>query len=140
MADTNQLNGLLSQSVPLDGRMGLLGLAPVNSLRSVAPFGLRHDSGDPKGKGYFGMLSAPSYGLGGVSTEISATEDIGGKQMEFPLLAPGLSRLQINSLLAGQQPTEEIYRNALAHAIRRAQLGLSPFAAPNELRYPLPEY
>jgi hypothetical protein len=114
------------------GKLSPLDLA--NALRGVAPYGFRHidspsEMSMPKGKGYFGAL--PMQG-GGVATEISASNEGGS----FPLLTPNLSKEQLNYLLQGNQPTDDIYRNAEQHADMRRMAGQSPFASPFELRYP----
>jgi len=83
-----------------------------------------------KGKGYFGMLPSSE----GFSTEISATDDRG---MSFPLLVPTLTQQEVNYLLQGGEPTEDIYNKAMMWAESRQASGQSPFAAPTELRMPV---
>lgn len=82
-----------------------------------------------KGKGYFGLLPSQE----GFSTEISSTDQYG---QSYPLLAPNLSESQIQSLLQGNEPTEDIYRQAEAWANYRRSMGMDPFASPTELRMP----
>jgi hypothetical protein len=100
----------------------------------LAPYGIRHSGQGAKGLGYFGALP----GTDGHSTELSSEFDHNGKSIEHPLLVPTLSREQINQLLGGADPSEDIYAKARAHALMRMQQGLSPFAGPQELRLPLP--
>ena len=118
----------------------------VNSLvasNGVAPYGLRY-GGDtpareismPKGLGYFGLLRSTS---GYPMTEFSASENIDGANVQFPLIVPTLTREELDWLLAGNDPTESIYQKAIAHAIMRTQSNLSPFAQQSELRYPVPK-
>ena len=104
--------------------------------QGVAPRGIRHSGEGVKGKGYFGDLPQAE---GGISTELSAESEINGKVIEYPLLVPTLTASELKYLLSGNQPTEEIYTKAMQHAVERISKGLSPFAQPNELRYPLPQ-
>lgn len=111
-------------------------LQNFQSEKGLAPYGMRHSGEGVKGKGYFGMLPHAS---GGTSTEISSEADIYGKNTEHPLIVPTLNSVELQHLLAGNDPTDEIYRKAQEHAISRIDKGLSPFAQPNELRYPVPK-
>jgi hypothetical protein len=83
-----------------------------------------------KGKGYFGLLPSSE----GFSTEISATDDQG---VSFPLLVPTLSKQEIQYLLQGNNPTDDIYNKAEMWANYRRSMGLDPFATPTELRVPM---
>jgi hypothetical protein len=65
---------------------------------------------------------------GRVATEISVGVDIGGKETLIPTLVPGLTQSEINHLLSGLKPNQDIMTKAIDHAIRRKALGLSPFA------------
>jgi hypothetical protein len=110
----------------------------ANALRGIAPHGFRHvesieDVSLPKGKGFYGYLPNQA---GGVSTEISADNN----GMQYPLINPAMSRQDINSLLANQQPTDAMYRQAEQFANYRKSQGQSPFMSPiGELRYPIPQ-
>jgi len=89
-------------------------------------YGKRPD-GSAKGSGWLGELKRPD---GRVSTELSVRFDdvLGGK--DFPLLVPGLTQKEINTLLSlepGQRPPDSIIDKAIAHAERRVKEGLSPF-------------
>jgi len=106
-----------------------------NSEQGLAPFGIRHSGEGVKGKGYFGIL--PHAG-GGVSTELSSEADINGKNTEHPLLVPTLNAAELQHLLSGNDPTPEIYKKAQDYASQRINQGKSPFAQPNEFRYPVP--
>lgn len=99
----------------------------------LAGYGLRHGRNELKGKGYFGELPNEA---GGVSTELSAEDDDVG---DYPLIAPSLTRSELQSLLANEQPSDSVYNKARAHAIRRKAEGLSPYAEKHELRLPRPE-
>ena len=85
---------------------------------------LRTD-GTEKGQGYFGKLQRPD---GKVSTELSIGVDFDGKETEIPSLVPTLKQDEINYLLEGNEPTEEIVNKASEHAKRRMAGGRSPFA------------
>lgn len=91
-------------------------------------YGNRTD-GTPKGLGYFGELKRPD---GNVSTELSIGVNLGGKEMEIPLLVPTLSRPEIDSLLAGGKPSPEMVDKAVQFAIERMDRGMSPFAGDGE--------
>jgi hypothetical protein len=92
---------------------------------------MRHSGEGVKGSGYFGYLPASD----GYATEMSA-ENEGG---EFPLLVPTLSKEEIEHLLAGNSPTDEIFRKAVEHAERRKKEGKSPYADPTGLKHPVPK-
>lgn len=87
-----------------------------------------------KGFGYFGPLSRPD---GKVSTELSFDFESGGKKHYAPLLVPTLSYDEIQHLLKGEAPTQEIYKKAMDHALARTKAGKDVWAAPDEL-YPTP--
>lgn len=111
---------------------------PNNRGQGLAPYGFRHaerlsDSFEPKEKGYYGKLPAKG---GSTATEISASDEDGNS---YPLLVPGLSKAEVDHLLAGKRPTNAMYDKAEAHAAKRRAEGKSPFASSNELRYPTPE-
>lgn len=120
----SRLNSMLSKHMAEGGQAGGQGLAP---------YGLRHSGEGAKGKGYFGELPHQS---GSPATELSAEHpDIG----EYPLIVPTLSHEELQHLLSGKPPTEDIYFKAEEHAERRKKQGKHPFAQPDELRYPLPK-
>jgi hypothetical protein len=68
-------------------------------------------------------------------TELSSEDSAG----EYPLIVPTLNKNELNHLLSGGEPTEDIYRKAESHADMRRKSGKSPFRQPGELRYPLPK-
>jgi len=121
-------------SLPLGaGRKIMNGITLANLLAmlqgGVAPMGLRYDTGTPKGMGYMGMIPA----VDGVSTEIS-TEDNSGS---YPLMVPTLTKKELNRLLSGKEPTEQIYNKARMWADSRRKQGLSTFATPQDIRMPV---
>lgn len=77
-----------------------------------------------KGKGFLGTLRRPD---GKVSTELSVGVNIDGKEMEIPTLVPTLDKKEIDYLLGGNKPTEEIIKKAVEHARKRIAEGKSPF-------------
>ena len=91
--------------------------------------------GTLKGKGYFGEIPANQ---GGAMTEFSSAYEQGGKMVSHPLLVPTLNKQEIDLLRMGIEPTPEIYKKAQDYAQQRISAGQSPFASPQELRYPMP--
>jgi hypothetical protein len=105
--------------------------------QGVAPYGMRHGSITPKGKGYFGELKRPD---GDSSTELSSEFEYKGKKVEYPLIVPTLSASELNHLLSGKAPTDDIYNKAESWAKSRVDADKSPFASStgNE-KFPIPE-
>jgi len=129
--------GVAERAMNLAKKLGLQALV-TQGISSAKPPDLRVD-GTPKGAGFFGPLKRPD---GMVSTELSAGisgPEFGGKETLVPLLVPTLSRSEIDYLLAGNKPTDEIVAKAKEYALSRIQSGKSPFAGPGEQREP-PEY
>ena len=91
--------------------------------------------GTLKGKGYFGEIPVNQ---GGAMTEFSSAYEQDGKMVSHPLLVPTLNKQEIDLLGMGLEPTPEIYKKAQDYAQKRIGAGQSPFATPQELRYPLP--
>jgi len=104
----------------------------------LAPYGFRHiespqDISLPKGKGWYGSLPNQA---GGVSTEISADNN----GMQYPMINPMMSKADVTSLLANQQPTDDMYSKAEQWAKYRQSQGQSPFISPvGEMRWPMPQ-
>lgn len=116
----------------LNGVLGYMGFKGNDSFVSPETngYGLRAD-GSEKGQGYFGELKRPD---GKVSTELSIGVNLGGKEMEIPLLVPTLTRSEVNYLLSGKPATKEITDKAVDHAKQRLRSGKSPFAEKGEQR------
>ena len=91
--------------------------------------------GTLKGKGYFGEIPVNQ---GGAMTEFSSAFEQDGKLVSHPLLVPTLNKQEIDLLKMGLEPTPEIYKKAQDYAQQRIGAGQSPFASPQELRYPMP--
>lgn len=89
----------------------------------------KRSDGSQKGDGFLGLLKRPD---GKVSSEISIGVNIDGKQMEIPSLVPSLTEKEIDHLLDGKKPTDEIVDKAVAHAKQRLAQGKSVFAQPGE--------
>lgn len=98
-----------------------------------ATWGKRTD-GSAKGLGFFGALKRPD---GQVSSELAIGVNLGGKELEVPLIVPTLSRGELDHLLNGGKPTEVMVQKAVDHAKQRIQAGASPFAGAGE-QLPLP--
>lgn len=97
-------------------------------------YGNRTD-GTPKGTGYFGEIARPD---GKVSTELAYSVNLDGKDMEIPFLVPTLTREEIDHLLQGGKPTDDMIQKAVQHARERLDAGKSPFAGDGE-QVQLPE-
>jgi hypothetical protein len=91
--------------------------------------------GTLKGKGYFGEIPVNQ---GGAMTEFSSAYEQDGRMVSHPLLVPTLNKQEIDLLRMGLEPTPEIYKKAQDYAQQRISAGQSPFATPQELRYPMP--
>jgi hypothetical protein len=92
---------------------------------------VRHD-GSRKANGFLGAIRRPD---GGISTELSASEDVFGKRTDLPLMVPSLSHGELRQLLSlrdGEWPADSIYDKAKQHAAIRMATGRSPFADDNE--------
>jgi hypothetical protein len=108
----------------------------------LAPYGMRNletgqdiTQGTVKGKGYFGEVPA---NRGGAMTELSSAYGQDGNLVSHPLIVPTLTKQEIDLLGMGIEPTPEIYKKAQDYAQQRIGAGQSPFATPQELRYPMP--
>jgi len=93
-------------------------------------WGLRTD-GAAKGEGWLGILKRPT---GGISTEITAGVQIGGRETEIPLIVPTLSAEEVKWLLSADLQAPDFYQHlpssimkkAIAHAEQRIKAGKSP--------------
>jgi hypothetical protein len=105
---------------------------PINNARP---------DGSQKGLGFFGLLKRPD---GKVSTEISIGLDVGGKEINVPLLVPSLTFEELSYLLQSNTDSKDFLKNlppsimekAYNHAQERIKAGISPFALPNEVFKP----
>ena len=55
------------------------------------------------------------------------------------MIVPTLTKGELDHLLSGKEPTDEIYNKAESWAKSRIEQGKSPFAEPTEVRMPVPE-
>ena len=84
---------------------------------------LRED-GTKKGGGFLGTLKRPD---GNISTELSIGVNVDGEEILIPSLVPTLSPGEIDFLLEGNKPTNEIIDKAVNHAMDRKKKGLGYF-------------
>lgn len=91
-------------------------------------YGQRND-GTEKGEGFFGPLKAKN---GDVMTEFSVGVNIDGKEIDIPTFTPNQSKKDIEHMLSGGEPTDDIVRKAAEYARQRIKQGKSPFAAKGE--------
>ena len=104
--------------------------------QGMVSYGNRPD-GTKKGKGFLGELARPD---GSVSTEISAGVQIDGKEMDIPLLVPGLNKKEREYLLSTDPKDKEFFKNmpdglmdkAVDHANKRIKDGKSVFKEDDE--------
>lgn len=94
----------------------------------MSDYGERAD-GTPKGLGFFGELKRPD---GSVSTELSIGVNLGGHEVEIPLIVPTLSREELDYLLKGGEPTRSLVDKAVEFAIQRQRAGQPFFAGDGE--------
>ena len=74
---------------------------------------------------------------GKVATEISIGVEWDGKERLIPSIVPTLTKSELDYLLDGGKPTDEIVHKAQEYAMKRMREGKSPFAQPGE-QFPLP--
>lgn len=91
----------------------------------------KRSDGSEKGLGYFGVLKRPD---GMVSSELSVGVNLGGKEVEIPLIVPTLSREELSYLLKGGKPTPALIDKAAEFAQQRMQAGKPFFADDGEQR------
>lgn len=154
MADTTTLASLLMMDIPkpyspfMSNGMGLAGLLSPEARRfnNAADWmnmpQIPREAGAPgmKGLGYFGAIPQPDYSpRGDYSTELAANMDVNGRRLDFPLLVPTLSPQELQHLMSGGTPTDEIYRKAIAHAMMRGYGAKDTFATQYDLPVPLPK-
>jgi len=114
-------------------------MAEALSRQGLAPYGTRfaEDLGAPtaKGKGYFGEIPDAQ---GRPMTELSSAYEDNGKLVPHPLVVPTLTKEEIDLLKMGI-PNEQIYQKAEDWAKSRLEQGQSPFATPQDVRFPVPQ-
>ena len=98
---------------------------------------LKREHGAPgyKGLGYFGEIpSVDKEGNPSRSTELAGEME----GIHFPLLVPTLTKKEIDHLVSGKQPTDEIWDKAYEHALMRGKSGKDPFATKYDKRQKIP--
>jgi len=112
---------------------------PLISDADRAKWSKRTD-GSQKGDGWLGVRKRPD---GSVSTEISAGITIDGKEVEVPLMVPGLTKQEMDYLMRNNPDTEQnpqffkampptILEKAAEFAKKRLKEGKSPFRSADE--------
>jgi hypothetical protein len=91
-------------------------------------YGKRLD-GTEKGEGFLGKLKNSN---GDISTELSVSYEINGKEILMPSLVPTLTDKEVKHLLDNKPPTKEMDDKIIDHAMKRIKEGKSPFAQPDE--------
>lgn len=100
----------------------------------------KRSDGSDKGDGWLGVRQRPD---GGVSTEISAGITLDGKEVEVPLMVPGLTKQEMDYLMRNdpdlkrnpdffRKMPQGIWEKASQHARRRIAAGKSPFRQGDE--------
>ena len=98
---------------------------------------LRPDGSQKSARGFLGPMEAVG---GKTSTEISAGFEIGGKEMDIPLLVPGLTKKELDYLLKTDISDKTFMKNlpesirykAITHAEKRIKDGKSVFYVDGE--------
>jgi len=129
------------------GRDYLYGLGDMGNRQGLAPYGFRYAENlsqptTTKKSGYLGDVGGYIGDIGeprSVMSELSASSEIGGRTVQYPLIVPTLTAQELMLLHSGGQPTPEIYNKAQSWAVSRLRQGQDPFATPVGLRYPQPE-
>ena len=60
-------------------------------------------------------------------TEQTIGVNIDGKDVDIPLIVPGMPQTDIDWLAGGKKPTEDMIRRAAKHAKKRLAEGKSPY-------------
>ena len=95
----------------------------------MSKYGYRRD-GSPKGPGWLGEIAIPGT-EGDVATEYTVGTVIGGKEMDIPMLIPGLSEKELKdliSIIANESDIpDSLFLKAKAHAESKVKQGKSVF-------------
>ena len=87
--------------------------------RALGGPGARPD-GTAKGQGWLGELPTSD---GQVMTELTASSDVDGAPMQYPLITPNQGFKDLSNVLTGGRPTPEMYEQAIKHAIHTKMSG-----------------
>ena len=102
-----------------------VGSASKKGAADSGEFGRRPD-GTNKGEGWLGRIPMKD-GSNAVMTEQTIGVNVGGKDMDIPLIVPTLSQSEIDELASGGKPTDSMVRKAVEHAKKRLAEGKSPY-------------
>lgn len=102
-----------------------VGSASKKGAASSGEFGRRPD-GTNKGEGWLGRIPMKD-GSNAVMTEQTIGVNIGGKDVDIPLIVPTLSQSEIDELASGGKPSDSMVRKAVEHAKKRLAEGKSPY-------------
>ena len=97
---------------------------------------LRKD-GTPKSTGFFGTFKTLD-GTNRDMTEFSVGVDFGSGEVEIPSVVPTLTKLELDYLRSGNDPSNTIVEKAKLHARERMAQGKSPFWGEGEEVYKTP--
>jgi len=79
-----------------------------------------------KGIGWLGSLPMKD-GRGRYATELTANSNVNGQDLHYPLIHPDISQKELDYLLSGGKPTDEMHDKAIRFALKRQAQGLSPY-------------
>ena len=135
-AEEASQNALVAAPLWNQSQTHLADLTANKSDYNRADWGKRIDGSD-KGLGYLGVLKAPTISNPkDVATEYTTGVQINGKEVDIPVLVPGLSREQVQEVLKAVSEEKEVSPAILAiatkHAEKRIANGLSVFAEDGE--------
>jgi hypothetical protein len=89
-----------------------------------------------KQRGYFGEMRTPDNRPIG---ELSSEFEYDGKNIAHPLIVPTLTKEELDLLISGGRPTEDIFKKAQMWALSRIERGQDPFATQQDIRFPMPQ-
>lgn len=122
------LDMLMAQRLTPPQRMPSIAERITGGIPQDDPSWYRPD-GSKKGMGFLGPLK---FKDGRTSSELSIGVDFDGQQQEIPSLVPTLTKSEINHMLQGNPPTDEIVNKAVEHARMRLKAGKPVFAGPGD--------
>jgi hypothetical protein len=94
-------------------------------------------NGTSKSTGFFGAFKTLD-GTNRDMTEFSVGVDLGSGEVEIPSVVPTLTRVELDYLRSGNDPSNAIVKKAILHAKERMAQGKSPFWGEGEEVYKIP--
>jgi|SaaInl59LU_5_DNA_1037362.scaffolds.fasta_scaffold00344_10 hypothetical protein len=94
-------------------------------------------NGTSKSTGFFGAFKTLD-GTNRDMTEFSVGVDLGSGEVEIPSVVPTLTRVELDYLRSGNDPSNTIVKKAILHARERIAQGKSPFWGKGEEVYKIP--